>query len=906
MNLHKLTLLLFLISSTAHAQNKENPKLVYDSIMALDVGDRGSLIRDFFDAYSDHHNQSQLALCHHEYARTTYRSDLDNAIRHVNQAIVIRTRLRDTAEVSKSLYALGHFYYQDGNYRRAIDAYTELTGYGRANSITAKAYNRLGVVYTNMGDYENAKTNYLLANNYFTRHQESEQLLKNHLRIAGMYGNISWSANRKAIMHHALLADSLASIIDLKLLEDIRLNQIWGNLNDTYGTYDKAIGFHQKALELSLPTEDSAGISRSYNNLGISCWESGQLEQAIAHYNKSIAFAVDVPQTKAIAHNNLGDYYVSIDDYQEGMQQYQHAITQTLERKDTLLYTTLPDIEELKVSPHKTDLLGYLIDKANAWITYYTYDPQEDYLTQALNTFKLADQLVDVIRFESTQFQSKLFWRSQSADLYMKAVKVCHQLDDPVTAFYFMEKNKAILLLEDVTQESAKENARLPERLSLREYDLRRLIHLAEEDLNDRRFDEPRVVDSLRDAVYDRKNQYRSFIDSLETGYPDYYAYKRDLALISFEEAKEPLGHEADHIVYYILNELDGYGLLLSKGRHSFFQIKDVPLLQANIDRLRVKLEQPFFTPADVASYQETATALYATLFPFPRVAISGERLTIIPDHNLQQIPFEALMNSGTDTESYLIKEYDINYQYSLSFARVNEMRRRNPTKALIGFAPVTFSGGALPSLSKSTEELSKITALFSGDVYDQNKASKESFVNQINDYNIIHLSTHAGIGEDTSPWIAFHDDKLSLDELYASQNQADMVVLSACNTSSGELKSGEGVMSIARGFFSTGTNSVISTLWSANEKSTEEVITSFYAHLREGHSKTKALQDAKRAYLSSHTGTAASPYYWAAPILIGSTKPIDTDSQLPWYLMLGVPILLVSFLLLRRMTQKS
>ena len=157
---------------------------------------------------------------------------------------------------------------------------------------------------------------------------------------------------------------------------------------------------------------------------------------------------------------------------------------------------------------------------------------------EALETFKLADQLVDVIRFESTQFQSKLFWRSQSAELYMKAVKVCHQLNDPETAFYLMEKNKAILLLEDITHEKAKDNARLPAQLSMREYDLRRQINLSEEALNGYRDGKQALVDSLKDQVYYRKNQYSSFIDSLETGYPEYYAFKRNLELISYDEAK--------------------------------------------------------------------------------------------------------------------------------------------------------------------------------------------------------------------------------------------------------------------------------------------------------------------------------------------------------------------------------
>ena len=100
-----------------------NPKSVYDSIMTQDVSIRHSSIGNFFEQFKDHPNQSQLALCHHEYARKIYRTDLNAAITHANTAIEIRQQLQDTLAMSKSLYALGYFHHSNDDYQGAIDAY---------------------------------------------------------------------------------------------------------------------------------------------------------------------------------------------------------------------------------------------------------------------------------------------------------------------------------------------------------------------------------------------------------------------------------------------------------------------------------------------------------------------------------------------------------------------------------------------------------------------------------------------------------------------------------------------------------------------------------------------------------------------------------------------------------------
>ena len=136
-----------------------------------------------------------------------------------------------------------------------------------------------------------------------------------------------------------------------------------------------------------------------------------------------------------------------------------------------------------------------------------------------------------------------------------------------------------------------------------------------------------------------------------------------------------------------------------------------------------------------------------------------------------------------------------------------------------------------------------------------------------------IHLATHANAS--ANPWIAFADQKLGLHELYTSKNQAELVVLSACNTNMGTIESGEGVFSLARGFFYSGANSVVASLWNANSKSSSEVLSDFYKNLKDGQTKSEALRNAKITYLKSRSLSDASPYYWACFVVMGDNQPI-------------------------------
>ena len=120
-----------------------------------------------------------------------------------------------------------------------------------------------------------------------------------------------------------------------------------------------------------------------------------------------------------------------------------------------------------------------------------------------------------------------------------------------------------------------------------------------------------------------------------------------------------------------------------------------------------------------------------------------------------------------------------------------------------------------------SVEELKVGAELFSGIELTNDKATKDRFFQTAADYDILHISTHAGknSGENNDAWMVFSDTKSSDHRLVATELlkldlPASLVVLNACETGSGTVFKGEGPMSLARGFLDAGSQSTITNLW--------------------------------------------------------------------------------------------
>jgi CHAT domain-containing protein len=98
-----------------------------------------------------------------------------------------------------------------------------------------------------------------------------------------------------------------------------------------------------------------------------------------------------------------------------------------------------------------------------------------------------------------------------------------------------------------------------------------------------------------------------------------------------------------------------------------------------------------------------------------------------------------------------------------------------------------------------------------------------------------------------------------------------ELVILSACDTGKGEVKIGEGVMSLRRAFRIAGAQTVLASHWNANDKATSRLITEFMRRWRAGEPRGKAWRESQLSLL--HLEEFKSPYVWAAFTLTGQWK---------------------------------
>jgi CHAT domain-containing protein len=187
-----------------------------------------------------------------------------------------------------------------------------------------------------------------------------------------------------------------------------------------------------------------------------------------------------------------------------------------------------------------------------------------------------------------------------------------------------------------------------------------------------------------------------------------------------------------------------------------------------------------------------------------------------------------------------------------------------------------------------------------------------------LSQYRLLHFATHgvldnenpelsglllSRIDEDGRPKDAF----LRLDDIYNLKLNADLVVLSACNSGLGKDVRGEGIVGLVHGFMYAGTSRVVASLWKVDDDATAELMVHFYEGMfRAKQSPAAALRTAQLAMWQQRRWHA--PYYWAAFVLQGDyegTIHLQEKSSTRWRLVaVGVGIVIalaVVFLLWKR-----
>lgn len=327
---------------------------------------------------------------------------------------------------------------------------------------------------------------------------------------------------------------------------------------------------------------------------------------------------------------------------------------------------------------------------------------------------------------------------------------------------------------------------------------------------------------------------------------------------------------------------------------------------------------------ADVSFDAESAFKLYQNIFqPLEKYLNPQKHIIIIPDGFLHYLPFEALVTTikyrKHDTNvifsryknmTYLIEKYSISYLPSAALlrqdAKCGETTSNTFKMLAIGrpdfgaFAEDKspdssfYAQGLKGVLSKSGHQL-LFRKLRSRDaeavsqimtpslLFTDKDATEINFKKECPNKAHLYLSTHALVEENRPLYSLLamaqapseeDDGFIHTFEIFNLNLKTELVTLSACETGLGKLSRGEGFIGLTNAFFYAGAHSLLVSLWSV-EESTSELMTLFYSSIRKNKTKADALRRAKLALIKmTHNGISFSnPYLWAPFVLIGDWR---------------------------------
>ncbi|CAL2093533.1 CHAT domain-containing tetratricopeptide repeat protein [Tenacibaculum sp. 190524A05c] len=610
------------------------------------------------------------------------------------------------------------------------------------------------------------------------------------------------------------------------------------NLGELYlkKNVDSSLYYLKNSQKYSLKLNNydkNALISEIFRNFSRCYKDKRQYHSALEHIDKSLKTSFNIPLEKKLLLNN-------------------HHFEKVISRRNVVL-----------AFKGKVEILNLIYNK--------TKDPK--YLRESIETVNTCDAFINYTIQNSTEINTKFLWRDDVSEIYNYGVLAAYNLNDHELLNSIIEKNKAFLLTQSIKENNSE--IALPHNVKQQLKTYKNSIFSLEEKSTSQK---------QKDSLFNIKLEFERFKDSITVLYPEHFSKRNNIQPLALEHIKTNLDSKSVILSYHLdRNNNNLFGLFTSKtGNYSFKKEIDSTFYEVAENYKRL-ISKSLIQKSELQEFYTTSNSLYNYLFPTKesKQFIEKKSFIVIANDILQNIPFEAL-NTNTSDVKYLIEDHNVSYAYSASFLEFNNALKRETSKNLAAYAPITFANQK--SLEATQSEVNTIQNQIDSDLFTATKATKNNFLTSSGDYKILHLATHAS--SSNNPAIYFSKDTLKLHELYTHKTNADLVVLSACETNLGEIKKGEGVFSLSRGFFYSGAKSVISSLWNVNDVSTSSIMKDFYTNLDHHQSKSEALNNAKRKYLKEHSLSDKSPYYWASFVLIGDTSPTYPSTSYLFYLL--------------------
>jgi tetratricopeptide (TPR) repeat protein len=623
-------------------------------------------------------------------------------------------------------------------------------------------------------------------------------------------------------------------------------------------------------------------LGQTYVNMGNSKLALTYFEKALEQYRKS--FGEKHPDIASTL-NQIGAVHLNQHQFEDALNGFQLAMVANIpafNQKDINVNPSIRDFYNANVLLYSLMLKAQGLEAKHFGKTLNLSD-----LKLALSALYLCDSLIDDIRHHSSDESDKLSLGALANDVYEDGVRLAAAISEITAkprkyeeiAFYFAEKSKSAVLQESIADTQAKSFAGIPQDLVDEEKNLKSGIAFLAQKLSLGPAAEEEKY--LRESLFVLNNEYTAFTKKLEKDYPNYYDLKFNNTFPTIAELQSLLGPDEAIFSYFVAEKAGKmFQFEITAKRFRMFE-KTMP---ANFDRLTKGMINGIYY-RDFTTYYKSASELNYVLRPDTRV----KKVVIIPSGRMSTLPLEALPLSKSkqagsfETTRYLAQDKALSYEFSVGlFAQKRKQKTSVTAQSIFLCAPVRFpEKDNLNPLPGTESEINTIASLFptaSKEVMLFDKANEATVKsNDIAKYNYLHFATH-GVVDETDPELSRiflnensgDDGHLFSGEIYNLNLNADLAVLSACQTGLGKYSKGEGVIGLSRALVYAGAKNLVVSFWSVADESTAQLMTDFYSELLKNSANgyADALQKAKGKMIASKR--FSEPYYWAPFVLIG------------------------------------
>lgn len=792
-----------------------------------------------------------------------------------------------------------------GRYEEALVLYERALAVVREigeRSGEAAILNNIGLVYNALGQYEQALELYeqTLAILIEVGDRAREGFTLNN--IGFVYQELGQYEQALEFYEQAL---AISIEMDDRSFRGTILNNI-GLGHNSLGEYEQALEFYEQALVISIEVGDRPGEGTTLSNIGRVYDALGQYEQALEFYEQALTIRNEVGDRQGVGEtlNNIGAVYNSLSDYEQALEFYEQAFAISIE---------VGDREGQAITLNNIGFALASLDEPELAIVFFK---------QAINQWEAIRGDIRGLEIEQQQAFTERVSRSyrRLADLLLQADRVLEaqrvldllqvqELDEYLQDVQRNSDTETGTPLRPVEQEAWQRFAVNQAQLLALGQELRELEAIARGDRTTAQQD--RILE-LRQIQQDARMVFQSFIDSPEI--QEIVAQLRTTTAAATLELSE-LNALQDNLQQLEQRTVALYPLVLEDRLELVLVTANAPPIRRTVNVRREDLNRAI---ADFRSALQSpsrdaetpAQQLYDWLTrPIESDLAQAETEVILyaPDGQLRYIPLVALH----DGNQWVAQQWQVNNIVAASLTDINNQPFPEGFNILAAAftegqyeVPISTRTLSFGGLAFARQEVENLAQLIPQTEQRLNQDFDQSMILEMNDFNIIHLATHAAFnpGPPEDSFILFGDGShVTLNEVRSwTFPNVELVVLSACETAVGDVPLGNGAEVLGLGYLmqQAGAEAAIASLWRVSDGGTQVLMDAFYIALNNGYSKTEALQRAQQALITSdqtvlggargdtadyeivdlrtgdplaQSGDLEHPYYWAPFILIGN-----------------------------------